>query len=52
MEGLPVMKFEDRGSARLKQILTDPERAERVTRIRQQMQEDDSTYRAEQQSRG
>ena len=41
MEGQPVMNFEDRGSARLERILADPERAERVDQIRQQMHEDD-----------
>lgn len=31
------MNFEDRGGARLKKLLANPERAERVTQIRQQM---------------
>lgn len=47
MEGQPVMNFEDRGSARLERILSDPERAERVNQIRQQMHEEDCTYQAE-----
>ncbi|BBZ09702.1 hypothetical protein MDOR_38710 [Mycolicibacterium doricum] len=50
MEGQSVIKFEDRGSARLERILADPERAERVTKIRQQMQEDDRANRSEQTS--
>ena len=50
MEGQPVMNFEDRGSARLERILSDPERAERVNQICQQMDEDDRSCRAEQQS--
>ena len=48
MEGQSVMNFEDRGSVRLERILSDPERAERVNQIRQQMHEDDYAYRAEQ----
>ena len=47
MEGQSVMNFEDRGSVRLERILSDPERAERVNQIRQQMNEDDYAYRAE-----
>lgn len=35
------MNFEDRGGARLKKLLANPERAERVTQIRQQMIADD-----------
>lgn len=47
MEGQPVMNFEDRGSARLERILSDPERAERVDQIRQQMDADDCAYQGE-----
>lgn len=49
MERQIVMNFEDRGSARLERILADPERAERVAQIRQQMDADEYTRRAEQQ---
>lgn len=42
------MQFEDRGSARLERILANPERAERVAQIRQQMDADDCAYRGEQ----
>ena len=35
------MTAEDRGGARLKKLLADPGRAERVAQIRQQMREDD-----------
>ncbi|UUO02127.1 hypothetical protein M4D79_00340 [Mycolicibacterium novocastrense] len=48
MEGQTVMSFEDRGSARLERLLADPERAERVAHIRQQIHADDYAYRAEQ----
>lgn len=47
-EGQPIMNLEDRGSVRLERILADPERAERVNQIRQQMDADDYAYRAEQ----
>ncbi|MFB1299599.1 helix-turn-helix domain-containing protein [Mycobacterium sp. pW049] len=38
------MTVEDRGGARLTKLLADPERAERVTQIRQQMRDDDRAY--------
>ena len=38
------MTVEDRGGARLKKLLADPDRAERVAHIRQQMREDDRAY--------
>lgn len=41
------MNLEDRGGARLERLLAEPERAERVNQIRQQMHEDDYAYRAE-----
>ena len=49
MERQPAMEFQDRGSAYLDRALADPERAERVTQIRQQMLADDCAYRADQQ---
>lgn len=49
MERQPAMEFQDRGSAYLDRVLADPERAERVTQIRQQMLADDGAYRADQQ---
>ena len=38
------MTVEDRGGARLKKLLADPDRAQRVDHIRQQMREDDHAY--------
>ena len=38
------MNFEDRGGVRLKKLLANPERAERVAQIRQQMIADDLGY--------
>lgn len=38
------MTIEDRGGARLTKLLADPERAERVSQIRQQMRDDDRAY--------
>lgn len=39
------MNFEDRGGARLRKLLANPERAERVRQIQQQMREDDRALR-------
>lgn len=50
MERQPAMEFQDRGSAYLDRVLADPERAERVTQIRQQMLADDCADRADQQA--
>lgn len=45
------MEFQDRGSAYLDRVLADPERAERVAQIRQQMLADDCTHRANQRAK-
>lgn len=45
------MKIQDRGSAYLDRVLADPERAERVAQIRQQMLADDCAHRADQQAK-